>query len=95
MSSLSGTYHLKKNERQRLKDVASKLNISWKLIWINTPVSEIVERRKRNLTTQERDQLEDVTMEKAIAMFEEPSTDENYIAFNSSMDIDTWIKENI
>lgn len=86
---------LKKSERQALKDVAESFGISWKLIWVNTPVSEIIERRKKNLTTQERDQLEDVTMEKAIAMFEEPTSDESFIPFNSSMNIDDWIKTNL
>jgi len=86
---------LKKNERQALKNVAERLGIAWKLIWVNTPVSEIIERRKKNLTTQERDQLEDVTMEKALGMFEEPTSDENFMPFNSTMNVDDWIKENI
>lgn len=85
---------LKKTERQNLKNVAEKSGVPWKLVYVNTTKEEIIQRRKENLKTQKRDQLEDNTMGKAFAMFEELTPDENYTIFNSHMDLDKWLEMN-
>lgn len=86
---------LKRSERNTLKSIAESLAISCKLIYINTSKEEITSRRIKNLTTKERDQLENKTMEKALDMFEEPRNDEGPIIFDSSTSFDKWIKSNI
>lgn len=86
---------LKKSERITLKNIAKSLNIPSKLIYVNTTREEIIQRRLKNQKTRERDQLEDVTMEKAFDMFEEPTPDENPILYNHHINLDIWIKENI
>lgn len=84
-----------KSERQTAKHIAEELNIPWKLIYVNTPQEEIQQWRLKNLETKERGHLEDVTMKRAEDMFEPPTKDEEYITYNSSMNLDQWIKDNI
>jgi hypothetical protein len=43
------------------------------LIYVDTPPAVTAERRLRNLSTQERAHLEDVTVHAALSMFEEPA----------------------
>ena len=86
---------LLKSERNTIKSIAEKYGVSWKLIYINTSIEEIAHRRKKNLVSQERDQLSDETMDKAFEMFEEPTPDENYITYDQSVNLDKWIDENI
>jgi len=86
---------LLKSERDRLKKIAEMCGVPWKLIYVNTPKEEIIKRRKRNLKTKERDQLTDEVMNKAFSMFEEPQIDENFILFNSKINLKEWIKKNI
>jgi len=86
---------LLKSERDRLKKIAEMCGVPWKLIYVNTPKEEIIKRRKRNLKTKERDQLKDEVMNKAFNMFEEPQIDENFILFNSKINLKEWIKKNI
>lgn len=86
---------LLKSERDKLKKIANECNVPWKLIYLNTSKQEIVERRKRNLTSKERDQLADETMEKAFGMFEEPNSDENIIIYDQRIPLDVWINTNI
>lgn len=84
-----------KSERNTLKDIAEKCGVSWKLIYINTQKEVISERRRNNLSTKERDQLADETMDRAFEMFEEPTEDEKPIFYNQETDLDKWIQENI
>ncbi len=86
---------LLKSERTKLKQIAEKYNVPWILIYVNTSSEEIVERRKKNLLSQERDQLADGIMDKAYEMFEEPTSDENAIIYNQSIPLDEWINSNI
>lgn len=86
---------LKRSERETLKKIARSFGIISKLIYVNTTREEIFQRRLKIKKTKERDPLEDVTMNKALDMFEEPTSDENPILYNQKMDLDNWIKGNI
>ncbi|QQS39108.1 ATP-binding protein [Candidatus Woesebacteria bacterium] len=87
--------NLKRSERETAKNIAKSLNVGSKLIYLNTPLNEIRARWERNEQTKERGQLEEVTLKRALGMFEAPSADENYITYNINMDLDEWVKENI
>lgn len=87
--------NLKKSERQTAKGIAKSLNVKSKLIYLNAPVDEINARWERNEQTKERGQLEEVTLKRALDMFETPTVDEDYIAYNINMNLDEWIEDNI
>jgi len=86
---------LKRSERETLKKIAGKAGCEWKMIWVNTSRETIRERWSNSRTTKERGQLEEEVLEKAMDMFEEPTPDENYIAFNSAMNFEEWVGSNI
>jgi len=87
--------NLKRSERKTAKQIAESLNISSKLIFLNVPIDEIRKRWERNEQAKERGQLEEVTLKRALDMFETPSPEENYITYNQSLNLDGWIKDNI
>lgn len=87
--------NLKRSERKTARQIAESLGSGYKLIYLNIPVSVIKERWAKNEETKERGQLEQVTLDRALGMFEEPTSDENYIIYNQTVSLDKWIKENI
>lgn len=87
--------NLKRSERDTARRIAESKGASYKLIYVNTPKEVVSERRQRNLQTKDRGQLVDATMERALAMFEELTSDENPIFYNQEMNLDEWIKKNI
>lgn len=87
--------NLKRSERKTASQIAESLNVSSKLIFLNVPIDEIRKRWERNEQTKERGQLEEVTLKRALDMFETPTPEENYITYNQSLNLDEWIKDNI
>ena len=87
--------NLKRSERKTARQIAESLGSGYKLIYLNIPVSVIKERWAKNEETKEREQLEQITLDRALGMFEEPTGDEDHITYNQSVDLDKWIKENI
>jgi len=87
--------HLEKSERNTARAIAEKANAEAFLIYINTPIEDIKERRLKNIETKERGHLEDVSMDRAFVMFEEPQEDEHPILYNQTMNLEEWINENI
>jgi len=86
---------LLKSERNKLKKIAEKCGVKWKLIYMNTPKEVILERRNKVKKTNERDPLEDETMDKAFEMMEEPVPDEKAVIFNPNDRVDDWINKYI
>ena len=87
--------NLKRSERQTARNIAESLGKNFKVIYLNIPVEEIKKRWEINEKTQERGQLEEVSLKRALDMFQEPTEDEEYIIYNQQMDLDKWIEENI
>lgn len=87
--------NLVRSERQTARDIAKSLGVEHKLIYLNLTKDQARKRWQKNLTTKERDQLTEATMSKAQGMFEEPTPDENPILYNSTMNLEDWIKANI
>ncbi len=86
---------LKLSERNTARAIAADFGVPVKLIYINTPRQETQRRWLENQTTKERGHLEEVSLNRAIDMFNEPTADENPIIYNHNMDLDQWIKDNI
>lgn len=87
--------NLKRSERNTARKIAESMNIPYKLIYVNTSPEIIKERRLQNMETKERGHLEDVSMQRALKMFQEPTEDENPIIYNAEIDLEKWIQENI
>ena len=87
--------NLKRSERNTAVEIAESIGAKHKLIYINTSVEEIKRRRLVNQQTKERGHLEDETMEKAMSMWEAPTSDENPILYNQDIDLNKWIEKNI
>lgn len=87
--------NLKRSERDTARRIAESVGVAYKLIYVNSSKEIISQRRFRNLQTKERGHLVDVTMERAVNMFEEPTADENPVFYNQNMDLDKWIAGNI
>lgn len=87
--------HLKFSERESSRNVAISQRVVHKLIYVNTRMEEITKRREINASTKERGQLSDRGMKEALSQFQPPTSSENPIIYNQTMDLETWIKENI
>lgn len=87
--------NLKRSERDTARNIAASVNVPYKLIYVNTPKDEILRRWRENQESKVRGHLEKESFNKALDMFQEPTADENPILYNSDMDLEAWIKENI
>lgn len=87
--------NLMRSERNTARRIAESLGCEYKLIYLDVPVCEIKERWAKNEVTQERGQLDEVTLERALGMFEEPASDECYVTYNQQMDLNKLLRENI
>jgi len=87
--------NLTRKERDTARAIANRVNVPFKLIYINIPVEEIMARRQKNEETKERGQLVEESMQKALDLWEEPSSDEKFVVYNQQMDLENWIKVNI
>jgi predicted kinase len=86
---------LKRSQRESLRDTAQRCGAEPLLVYVDTPPEEVAARRRRNLATQERAHLRDETMATALDMFEEPTAAERPVAYNSGLDLDRWVVDNI
>lgn len=87
--------NLKRCQRDDAKAVAENLEIKHILIYINTPMKEIERRREINQKTNERGHLDNILMDHAINMFEEPTPDENPILYSDQVNFNEWISKYI
>lgn len=87
--------NLKLRQREVAKQAAKSLGVRYKLIYVNTSKEEIVRRRSKNEKMKERDHIKDWLFEKSLNMFEEPTPSEDPIIYNSAMNLENWIRENI
>ncbi len=87
--------NLKRSERKTAREIAESLGSDHKLIFLDISIDEIEARWKRNSSAKERGQLERVTLDKALSMFEKPAPDEDFVVYNQNTDLDKWIEINI
>ncbi|MEX0998992.1 MAG: ATP-binding protein [Thermodesulfobacteriota bacterium] len=87
--------NLKKSERNTAKEIATNCNTECLVIYLNTSKSEILARWSKNQQTNDRSHVNEKVLDNALALFEEPTTDENVVLFNASMDLNQWIQKNI
>lgn len=86
--------NLEFQERETARKIAEAQGAEHKLIYINTPMEEIMKRRRKNEVTKVRGHLKDDLLESAIDKFDEPTIKENPIIYNSTENLEKWIKQN-
>lgn len=86
--------NLEFQERETARQIAEAQGAEHKLIYVKTPMEEIMKRRKENETTRLRGHLENNLLQSAIDKFDEPTTEENPLIYNSKENLDEWIKHN-
>ena len=83
------------HERENSRKIADRVNVQYKLIYVNTSKDEILSRRTKNEETKERGHLDQKMMNDALKMFDEPTESENPIIYNHQTDLRQWIRDNI
>lgn len=78
--------------RDNYRSVAKKFNISDKIIWIKVDLEVIYTRIKKNQENQGRHGISLDVFHDHLANFENPTTDEEYLVYDYSVDIKDWIK---
>jgi predicted kinase len=68
-----------KASRDRFSKLAKDLSCDYKIIFINTPLEVIQERRRNNLTSHDRFDLPEKYFKAALATFEPPSKEERNV----------------
>lgn len=87
--------NLKRSERDTARKIAKALGVTYKLIFVNTPLEEVRRRWLENMEKPEGRKMEESVFNRGQDMFEEPTLDENPIIYNSEMDLGKWINKNI
>lgn len=86
---------LTRHERDTMRKIATECGAEAVLVYVDTSAAVTAERRTRNLSTQERAHLQDVTMRTALDLFQEPTAGERPVRYNAGMDLDTWVSTHI
>lgn len=87
--------NLLKSERVDAELIGKSVGAECVKIYINTPVEEIWNRWKRNETIKERGQVSESELKNAIAMFETPTEDEDFIELKPTDNLVEWINKKL
>jgi len=82
------------SQRENLRKMAQNLGVETKLIYVKIDKNEVLKRWQENLKIKNRNQLNEKFLKKAFDLFEEPKTEEKFIAYNQEEDIKFWFKKN-
>lgn len=85
------TGNFTKYERDLVKKIADDLGITSVTIYVDIPVREAKKRLLSNRTSNIRFDVSDADFESAVKEMEPPSLPENYIVFNWSDNIDSFV----
>lgn len=80
------------DQRDRLRQIALNSNATAVVIYLNTPLEEIKNRRLINEISQERHQVDDENFNKSINKFVPPQEHEDFIEYLPEQQIEKWIK---
>jgi predicted kinase len=78
--------------REAIRAVAEGAGARAVLIYVNTPLEMIEERRAANARTRERGEIGDATLAYVQAVWQGPREDEGALEFRPEMDLAAWIE---
>ncbi len=82
-------------ERNLIRQIADKLGVESKTIFVDTPKNIAYDRLLLNRKTKERFDVTDSDFESTVAEMEVPTENENTITFKVGDDADSWINEHL
>lgn len=82
---------VRKEHRDALRKIAAACNASFAIIYLNTPMKTIREREARNKTSKERHVVASVNFEKALAQWENPTSEEGVREYKPDQNINDWL----
>ena len=80
-------------DRDQLRAIASEQGVEAIVVYVDTPLEVISQRRRRNDLHRERGFTSDEQFEFVSSKFEPPSPNERSIRFRAEDDIDQWLEE--
>lgn len=83
------------HERETARQIAKKIGVNSKLIYLKIDREEIMKRRSRNVVTKERGHLDNEEMDLALKLFEEVRPEEKPLIYDGKIELDKWIDLNI
>lgn len=91
---LNDTGNFTKHERDLVRQVANKLGLKTRVIYVDTPISIARERQQNNRNTNSRFDVTDDDFESTIKEMEPPAADESPIIYHYPENLDNWISNN-
>lgn len=91
-STIYDDLNLEKSDRQPLLELARQCNAKPYIIFVDTPLSVIEERRKANLQKPSRGHISEEKMQLNISLLQKPSPDGNAIYFRPGDSIGDLLK---
>ncbi len=79
---------LQKEERESIRKIAEKANARYVLLFLDTPLDTIEQRRKENSQSNVRSHIKDEKMALNISLLEKPDSDEQAIIVRPEMSLD-------
>lgn len=86
---------IKRYWRDKARKVASDSGFETKIIYLDIPVKEIEKRWKQNQRTKERFDWPENEFRGFLENFEKFHEDEDFIVYDQSKPIESWIRENL
>jgi predicted N-acetyltransferase YhbS len=77
--------------RERCKQVADECQSGFLIVFVDTPLSTIQERRVANSVTPTRSYIRDDVFEHHCARFQFPDVSEQYVTISTDVDLENWI----
>ncbi len=81
--------------RRQMKNLASKSNSLFKIIYINVDKETAIERRNKNFITKQRSLVTDENFNKALNTFQPPKKTENFCVYRPDQNEKQWIIDNL
>lgn len=86
------TGNFTKHERALVRNIANKVNVESTTIFVYIPVPEARKRWLQNKENNKRFDITEKSFEDAVNEMEPPTEDENFVVYDSSQNIEDWIK---
>ena len=92
MSVVYDDTNIRFEHREKLRSIAKDLNTQYLVVYMDTPLNIIRERRAANKSTKERHEVDLENLKSVINQLQVPVPQENLIAFKPDTDMEAWLK---
>ena len=78
-------------QRDHLRAIAAKYDVSTMVIYVTTPLAEVRRRWQENRQTRVRSDVRDDDFAQVVDSFEAPTDDEYVVHYDGSMGVEEWL----